>query len=245
MRTIVKLSGVEKAFDSLEVIKNLNFQVLEGEVVSLIGLSGCGKSTTLRIVANLENTDKGSIKRGFKRLAFIFQEPRLLPWRTALENILFVLKDRISNKIERQQIALHYLELMKLDQFKNYYPDQLSGGMKQRISVARALAINPDIILMDEPFSDLDLPLRLLLIDNLQEILKKESKTAIYVTHDIRESLLLSDRIYILTTKPMQVKEKLYISTEMKKMGNPKFSELEDHIINLLKEDSLREGENK
>lgn len=126
---------------------------------------------------------------------------------------------------------------MKLIQFKDYYPAQLSGGMKSRVSVARALAIDPDIILMDEPFSDIDFPLRLVLIDSLKRILEKESKTVIYVTHDIRDALLLSDRIYVLTARPMQLKEELFISEEVRDINNPKFSELERYGINLLKEE--------
>jgi NitT/TauT family transport system ATP-binding protein len=236
-KTVVKFSGVHKKFGSLEVIKNLNFKVSEGEVVSLIGLSGCGKSTTLRIIAGLEEVDKGAVEKRFNNLGFIFQEPRLLPWRTVLDNICFVLKDRIPNKIKRQEIALHYLNLMKLIQFKDYYPAQLSGGMKSRVSVARALAIDPDIILMDEPFSDIDFPLRLVLIDSLKEILEKEPKTVIYVTHDIRDALLLSDRIYVLTARPMYLKEELFISEESRDINNPKFSELERYVIKLLKEE--------
>jgi NitT/TauT family transport system ATP-binding protein len=109
--------------------------------------------------------------------------------------------------------------------------------MKSRVSVARALAIDPDIILMDEPFSDIDFPLRLVLIDSLKEILEKESKTVIYVTHDIRDALLLSDRIYVQTARPMQLKEELFISEEVRDINNPKFSELERYVINLLKEE--------
>lgn len=236
-KTLVKFSEVHKRFGSLQVIKDLNFKVPEGEVVSFIGLSGCGKSTTLRIIAGLEEVDKGTVEKKFNNLGFIFQEPRLLPWKTVLDNICFVLKDRISDKVERQEIALHYLNLMELTQFKDYYPAQLSGGMKSRVSVARALAIDPDIILMDEPFSDIDFPLRLVLIDSLKDILEKESKTVIYVTHDIRDALLLSDRIYVLTARPMQLKEELFISEEVRDINNPKFSELERYVINLLKEE--------
>lgn len=241
MTTIVKLSGVSKSFSSLEVIRRLDLAVREREVVSLIGPSGCGKSTTLRIIAGLEQSDGGSIERGFKWPAFIFQEPRLLSWRTALQNVLFVLNDRVPDQAERQQIASHYLELMGLGEFKNYYPAQLSGGMKRRVSIARALAIEPDLILMDEPLSDLDLPLRLVLIDNLREILKEEPRTVIYVTHDIRDALLLSDRIYVLTAKPMRVREELSIDSAMeRRMSNPELLKLEGRVIEFLKEESLR-----
>ena len=240
MKTIVKLIGVNKSFGSLEVIQGLNLTIKEGEVVSLIGLSGCGKSTALRFIAGLEQVNGGIIEKGFSRPAFIFQEPRLLPWRTALDNILFVLKDRIPDPAEAERVAMHYLGLMKLERFRDYYPAQLSGGMKQRTSMARALAIKPDLILMDEPFADLDLPLRLMFVNDLQKILKKGSETVIFVTHDIRDALLLSDRIYVLTAEPMQVKEELSIDKGTRlKMNDPQFIDLEEHLIDLLKEENL------
>lgn len=242
VRAVVRLTGVNKSFGELEVIRGLDLVVREREVVSFIGPSGCGKSTTLRITANLEQVDKGNVERDFKKSAFIFQEPRLLPWRNVLDNVCFVLRDRLLDSKERCRIAEHYLELMGLNGFKSYYPSQLSGGMKKRVAIARALAIEPDLILMDEPFSDLDLPLRLLLIDNLIEILKREPRTVIYVTHDIREALLLSHRIYVLTAKPMRVKEELTITGGLKrKIGGLQLFELEERVIEFLKEESLRE----
>lgn len=243
MKTVVRLAGVSKAFGALEVIRGLDLVVREREVVSLIGPSGCGKSTTLRIIAGLERSDKGNVKQDFERPAFIFQDPRLLPWRTALENVCFVLKDRLSDPKERRRIAEHHLGLMGLTDFESYYPSQLSGGMKRRVAIARALAIEPDLILMDEPLSDLDLPLRLLLIDNLVEILRREPRTVIYVTHDIREALLLSHRIYVLTARPMQVKEELAIEEGLKRrMRNPQLLELEARVLEFLKEESLSEA---
>jgi ABC-type nitrate/sulfonate/bicarbonate transport system ATPase subunit len=242
MKKIIELTAVRKSFDSLEVIENLNMTVTQNEVISLVGLSGCGKTTALRIVAGLEKSE-GIVERKFTSPAFIFQEPRLLPWKTALDNIIFVLFDRVSNQDKREKIAKRYLSLMAIDQFGDYYPSQLSGGMRKRISIARALAIEPDLLLMDEPFSDLDFPLRLLLIDNLKDILKVESRTVLYVTHDIREALLFSHRLYILTNKPMQVKEELFIHEKVRKQGmdNPEFIKLERYVINLLKEENLKE----
>lgn len=242
LKKIIELTAVRKSFDSLKVIENLNMTVTQNEVISLVGPSGCGKTTALKIIAGLERSE-GVIERNFTRPAFIFQEPRLLPWGTALANIIFVLFDRISSQKKREKIAKRYLSLMAIDQFGDYYPSQLSGGMKKRISIARALAIEPDLILMDEPFSDLDFPLRLLLIDHLKEILKAESRTVLYVTHDIREALLFSHRLYILTNKPMQVKEELFIHEKVRKQGmdNPEFIKLERHVIKLLKEENLKE----
>ncbi|MBN2395232.1 MAG: ABC transporter ATP-binding protein [Candidatus Atribacteria bacterium] len=242
MKKMIELSNVSKSFHSLKVIKKLNINVKEGEVVSLVGPSGCGKTTTLRMIAGLERSE-GQIKRDFNHPAFIFQEPRLLPWKTVLDNILFVLFDRISSQDKMVKIATYYLKLMAIDQFGGYYPAQLSGGMRKRVAIARALAIEPDLILMDEPFSDIDFPLRLLIIDHLDEILKKEGKTVLYVTHDIREALLVSHRLYILTNKPMQVKEELFIQRNLRKRGieNSDFHELEKHVIEILKEESLKE----
>jgi ABC-type nitrate/sulfonate/bicarbonate transport system ATPase subunit len=246
MKKIVELSGVSKSFNSLKVIENLNMIVIQNEIISLVGPSGCGKTTALRIIAGLERSE-GIIEKNFTRAAFIFQEPRLLPWRTALDNIIFVLFDRISNQDKREKIAKQYLNLMAIDKFGDYYPSQLSGGMKKRVSIARALAIEPDLILMDEPFSDLDFPLRMLLIDHLKQILKRESKTVLYVTHDIRDALLVSHRLYILTSKPMQVKEELSIHEKIREQGidNPEFLKLERYVIKFLKEENLKEMASK
>ncbi len=240
-KAIVKLVKVGKAFGKLKVIEELDLVVYEGEVISLTGPSGCGKTTTLRIIAGLEHCDEGYVWRGFKRAAFIFQEPRLLPWRTALDNICFVLKDRIRDPRKRCSIARQYLNLVGLTGFENYYPTQLSEGMRRRLCIARALAIEPDLVLMDEPFSNLDLPLRLLLIDKLSEILKKKKLTVIYVTHDVREALLLSHRLYLLTTRPMHVKEELKVPHEVRE-GKDIYGllKLETHAIELIKEETLK-----
>ena len=234
MAEIVRFEEVSKSFNSLKVIQKLDLVIKEGEIVSFIGPSGCGKTTILKMIIRLEEEEDGKVIRNFKNPAFIFQEPRLLPWRDTLENICFVLKDKIKNRDERLQIVRKYINMMGLSNFENYYPSQLSGGMKKRVAIARALSINPDIILMDEPFSDLDFPLRLLLIENLTDIFKKEKKTVVYVTHDIREALMLSDRIYVLTAKPSHVKE------EIKSVKND--LKLEEDIIEFLKEESLKEA---
>jgi ABC-type nitrate/sulfonate/bicarbonate transport system ATPase subunit len=242
MKKIIELVAVRKSFNALKVIENLNITVNQNEVISLVGPSGCGKTTALKIIAGLERSE-GIVEKNFTRPAFIFQEPRLLPWKTALDNIIFVLFDRVPKQDRREKIARRYLSLMGIDKFGGYYPSQLSGGMKKRVSIARALAIEPDLILMDEPFSDLDFPLRLLLIDHIKEILKVESRTVLYITHDIREALLFSHRLYILTNKPMQVKEELFIHDKVRKQGidNPEFIKLERHVIKFLKEENIKE----
>jgi NitT/TauT family transport system ATP-binding protein len=241
MTALVELSQVSKSFGPLQVIHRLDLTIDRQDVISLIGPSGCGKSTTLRVIAGLEQVDMGMVKRRFSQPAFVFQEPRLLPWQTALENIQFVLYDRVPDREERQRIVNHYLELMGLEKFARFYPAQLSGGMKKRVSIARALAIEPDLILMDEPLSDLDLPLRLLLIENLRRILIEDSRTVVYVTHDIRDALLLSHNIYVLTAKPMTIKNTIHIHTGMdRKMSNPELLKLEGQVIESLEEESLR-----
>jgi len=240
-RAVVKLVRVGKEFNGLKVIEGLDLTVYKGEVVSLIGPSGCGKTTTLRIIAGLERCDEGYVWRNFERAAFIFQETRLLPWRTTLENICFVLKDRILKPEERYSVAKRYLDLVGLTGFEDYYPAQLSGGMRKRLCIARALAIEPDLVLMDEPFSNIDLPLRLLLIDELSEILGKKKLTAIYVTHDVREALLLSHRLYILTARPMRVKEELKIPPEVRERREVRsLYELEAYVTGLVKEETLK-----
>ncbi len=209
MRLIVQLQHVAKQFGTLPVIADVSVTLVAGEIISLVGPSGCGKSTLLRIIAGVETVGDGQMQRYIapERIGFVFQDVRLLPWRTALENITFVLRDRIADKTQRYARAQRALQGVGLAGFEGYFPHQLSGGMQKRAAIARALAIDAELILFDEPFSDLDLPLRLLLIQEIQHVLKDRGKTAVYVTHDIREALTLSDRVYVLSARPAYVKE--------------------------------------
>jgi NitT/TauT family transport system ATP-binding protein len=175
----------------------------------------------LRLVAGVETPGAGEIRRHVppEQIGFVFQDLRLLPWRTALQNVTFVLRDRLLAQWQQESRARTALARVGLADFCHYHPAQLSGGMQKRVAIARALAIDAELILFDEPFADLDLPLRLLLIQDIHRVLKEERKTAIYVTHDIREALTFSDRVFVLTARPARVKEVISLAGQERLNG--------------------------
>jgi NitT/TauT family transport system ATP-binding protein len=202
---LVALREVHKAFHHLPVLEGITCGVEEGEVVSLVGPSGCGKSTMLRLMGGVETPDRGRVERRFQRVGFVFQEPRLLPWRTALENVALILLETIPDREPREARVRDLLARVGLDGFEAYHPPQLSGGMRQRVAIARALAVEPDFLLLDEPFAGLDFALRLQMIEFLRSLLAEQDRTAVYVTHDVREALVLGDRLILLSPRPAKI----------------------------------------
>ena len=207
MKPLVALREVHKAFHHLPVLEGITCAVSQGEVVSLVGPSGCGKSTLLRLMGGVEAPDRGQVERRFRRVGFVFQEPRLLPWRTALENVALVLLQTIPGREPREARARELLVRVGLEGFEAYHPPQLSGGMRQRVAIARALAVEPEFLLLDEPFAGLDFALRLQMIEFLRQLLAEQDRTAVYVTHDVREALALGDRLVLLSARPAQVRQ--------------------------------------
>jgi NitT/TauT family transport system ATP-binding protein len=198
----------------LNVLRNLSFDVHQGEVVSLIGESGCGKTTLLRIVQGLVRMDSGSVAVDGATVSgpgrdrgFVFQQASLLPWRTARQNVEFGLELQGLAKDARAERAIKLLELVGLAQAADQFPHQLSGGMQQRVGLARALAIEPAILLMDEPFSALDAQTREVLQLELVRIHERTAKTTLFVTHDLDEAIYLSDRVVVLAARPGRVKK--------------------------------------
>ena len=196
----------------LNVLRNLSFDVRQGEVVSLIGESGCGKTTLLRIIQGLVRMDSGLVAVDGRAVSgpgrdrgFVFQQASLLPWRTARENVEFGLELQGVARGSRTERALKLLMLVGLEQAAEQYPHQLSGGMQQRIGLARALAIDPAILLMDEPFSALDAQTREVLQLELMHIHEQTAKTTLFVTHDLDEAIYLSDRVVVLAARPGRV----------------------------------------
>lgn len=197
----------------LPVLQNIGFNVAQGEIVSLIGESGCGKTTLLRIIQGLVRLDSGSVLVDGRPVTtpgrdrgFVFQQASLLPWRTAQHNVELGLELQGLPRAERARRAQRLLELVGLEQAAEQYPHQLSGGMQQRIGLARALAIDPAILLMDEPFSALDAQTREVLQIELMRIHEHTRKTTLFVTHDLDEAIYLSDRVVVLAAKPGRVK---------------------------------------
>jgi NitT/TauT family transport system ATP-binding protein len=220
--TLIRIEKLTKTFDSngksVSAIKELNLMIEEGEFVSLLGPSGCGKTTILRLIAGLETPTEGVIyERGRKvegpgpDRGMVFQEFALFPWRTVVKNIEFGLEIKGMPKEERRKIAEKYIDLVNLEGFEDTHPNELSGGMKQRVGIARALANEPDVLLMDEPFGSLDAQTRNIMQRELLRIWEKTGKTVIFVTHSVDEALFLSDRVIVLTTRPASVKKEFNI----------------------------------
>ena len=218
----VQARGIEKKFtikgeegqtETLTTLHDFNLDVRQGEFLSILGPSGCGKSTFLGILAGLDDSDGGEImidgapmkKRDFSR-GMVFQSYALLPWRTVLENVGVGLEIRGVAKEERDRVAMEYLNLVGLAKFANQYPHQLSGGMRQRVAIARVLAYRPDLILMDEPFAALDAQTRESLQIELLRIWEADRKTIVFITHSIDEAVLLSERVAVMTARPGRVK---------------------------------------
>lgn len=209
--SIITLQDVSKEFvlpggERLRVLDKISFGVADGTFNSILGPSGCGKSTILNLIAGLDQHTSGNLLvTGKPKIGFVFQQPCLLNWRTILENVELPLESEGMNAAERRQIANRYLGLVGLGGYEHYYPLKLSGGMQQRASIARALAIEPEILLMDEPFSGLDEWTARKMRQELMRIWQETRKTIVFVTHSISEAVFLSQQILIVSPKPARV----------------------------------------
>ena len=220
--TIKKLSKIYHTNKSeIPAIKDLNLNIKEGEFVAIVGPSGCGKTTLLSILCSLEEKSQGEIiyTQGKQKMGYMFQNDTLFPWLNILDNTLLGLKVEKNITKENIEKVTKLLETYGLKDFIKKYPNNLSGGMRQRVALIRTLATNPDILLLDEPFSALDYQTRLAVSDDVWKIIKKEKKTTIMITHDIAEAISMADRIIVLTNRPAKVKS-IYI-IEMENKQNP------------------------
>lgn len=213
--TSIVLTNIKKIFTTgkrqITALTDINISIGDGEFFSIVGPSGCGKTTLLRILAGLDTASSGTVDIQITAddrpvNSMVFQEQSVFPWLTVIDNVAYGLKLRGIPKKERHQIAEKYLRMIGLTKFAQAYPHQLSGGMKQRVSVARAFANDPEILLMDEPFGALDEQNRILLQQELLRIWELSKKTTVFITHSIDEALCLSDRILIMTAHPGTVK---------------------------------------
>ncbi len=209
---ILVIKDLTKTYHSKDgetlAIKDLNLNIKEGEFLAIVGPSGCGKSTLLSILSNLEKKSNGNIIFPKKELniGYMLQEDTLFPWLNILNNSLLGLKVQKKLTKENKRKVLKLLEVYGLKDFIKKYPNSLSGGMRQRVALIRTLAINPDILLLDEPFSALDYQTRLAVSDDVWKIIKKEKKTTIMITHDIAEAISMADRVIVLSDRPAKVK---------------------------------------
>ncbi|MUT65946.1 ABC transporter ATP-binding protein [Paenibacillus sp. NEAU-GSW1] len=209
------IKGVSKIYGGAtptETLTNIDLTIEDGEFLSILGPSGCGKSTLLEILAGLQSPTSGEVLFGGKKLqgtgierGVVFQDPSLYPWRTVFQNVELGLEIRGASKADRKASVHKYLEMVGLRGFEHKYPHHLSGGMKQRAGLARALANSPEVLLMDEPFGAVDHLTRLQLQDDLLKIWEAEKKTVVFVTHDVSEAVFLGDRVVLLSPRPGRI----------------------------------------
>src|SRR5512140_1282081 len=241
VRTKLQTLDVSMVFktdgNSVNVLEHINLDIRQGEFVCLLGPSGCGKSTLLNIVAGFLRPTSGEViiegervQGPDSRRIFVFQERGVFPWLTVEGNIGFGLF-KLSKEEKEQRIA-HYIKLVGLGGFEKAYPQELSGGMKQRVEVARALAVNPDVLFLDEPFGALDSITRLVMRSELLRIRRAEKKTILFVTHDIDESVQLADRVVVMSTRPATIRRIVDIDmAHPRDLSSPRYIELRDLLL--------------
>jgi len=242
------VENISKEFEQRDVrspaLKSIHLEFEEKEFICVLGPSGCGKTTLLRIIAGLENPTSGTVlidgevvTGPTSRTAMIFQDYSLFPWRTVLDNIAFGLEMKGIGEEERHKMAGHYLDLIGLCGFGKNFPYELSGGMRQRVAVARALAIDPSVLLMDEPFGALDAQTRNMLQKQLLEIWDKTKKTVIFVTHSVDEAVFMADRIVVLTSRPGTIKEVVTIDLPRPRdRTSQDFAKVRRYVLGLIDE---------
>jgi len=236
----IEIRGLSKSFGELSVYRNLDLGVEESRVTALLGPSGCGKTTLLDMVAGVAFPDSGRIEgiEG-RKVGYVFQEPRLLPWKTVLGNIEFVLRDLFDPR-ECRARAGRWVELVGLSPFAEYYPNELSGGMRQRVGIARAFAYPSNLLLLDEPFQALDLGLKLGLVEVVDEAWRMDRRTTLFVTHDIGETLLLADDLFVLSAAPAEVRAHFRIDLPHgnRSLADDRLIEIERKLYTLLATES-------
>lgn len=254
----LRIRNIDKQFKTksglVSALENINLDVQPGEFVCLVGPSGCGKSTLLNIMAGLEKQDSGRI-RVFGKIGLMFQEPALFPWLKVKDNVGFGLKvkaekllriiwqkklgfkeDLKKNKDRIKSLVEAHIKLVHLDGFADSYPHELSGGMKQRVALARTLILNPDILLMDEPFAALDAQTREMLYKELQAIWQMTKKTVVFVTHNVREAVCLGDRVVVFSARPGRIKKIFNVDLPRPRdLGNLELIKMSNLIMDVLK----------
>lgn len=241
---VISVEGVSKIYELKDksesiALEKVDLSIEEGKFICLLGPSGCGKTTLLNMIAGFDKPSTGAIKINGKEVnqpstdrVAIFQNFGLLPWRTVIKNVELGLESKGFDEKKRREIAEEYLELVGLSDFKNHHPNQLSGGMQQRIAIARALAVDPEILFMDEPFGALDAMTRMTMQDEIERIWQEKKKTVIFVTHDIEEAVFLADEIIVMTPGPGKVKKIIDVPLARKRdRTSPDFLAIRDKVF--------------
>ena len=254
-RPVIELADVWKTFDkagrSVEALQAVSVGIARNEFAAILGPSGCGKSTLLNMVAGFDAPTRGAVRFDGEpvrtpspRRAVVFQEPALFPWYTVLDNITFGLHTRgIAPAAYRARVET-IIEQVGLQGFESHYPAELSGGMKQRVGIARVLVMEPDVLLMDEPFGSLDAQTRSVMQELLLSVWERHQQTVLFVTHDIEEALLLADSVSVMTARPGRIKKRLAVELPrpraLEVTTSPFFNELKREVLALIREESVK-----
>ena len=241
----------QRSEGSIQVFEGISFAVQPSEFISLVGPSGCGKTTFLRILDGLIPHDDGEILLDGKTIikpgpdkGFVFQDSSLLPWRTVMDNIILGLELQGAGKREARKKAERYIALVGLAGFEHHYPHELSGGMQQRVNLARALIVDPQVLLMDEPFASLDAQTREIMQAELLKMWNQTKKTVIFVTHQIEEAIYLSDRVVVFSARPASIREIVKVGIPRPRSLSVKrskeFLDLADHVWGIIQEEVLK-----
>ena len=254
-RPVVELQDVWKTFDKsgrvVEALQAVSIGAARNEFVAILGPSGCGKSTLLNMVAGFDVPTRGAVlfdgapvQAPDPRRAVVFQEPALFPWYTVLDNITFGLRTRGLAATSYRTRVETIIEQVGLRGFESHYPAELSGGMKQRVGIARVLVMEPDVLLMDEPFGSLDAQTRSVMQELLLSVWERHQQTVLFVTHDIEEALLLADTVSVMTARPGRIKKRLVVELprprSIEVTTSPAFNDLKREVLALIREESLK-----
>jgi NitT/TauT family transport system ATP-binding protein len=254
-RPVIELADVWKTFDkagrSVEALQGVSVSIARNEFAAILGPSGCGKSTLLNMVAGFDAPTRGAVRFDGEpvrtpgpRRAVVFQEPALFPWYSVLDNITFGLRTRGIAPASYRERVQTIIEQVGLQGFESHYPAELSGGMKQRVGIARVLVMEPDVLLMDEPFGSLDAQTRSVMQELLLSVWERHQQTVLFVTHDIEEALLLADSVSVMTARPGRIKKRLAVALprprSLEVTTSPFFNELKREVLALIREESVK-----
>ncbi len=245
----LRFDGITKTFGELEVIRQFETTIRQGEIVALVGPSGCGKSTLLHMVAGLQHPSSGTLTADGKDVSrpspertLVFQEHALYPWMTLIENVALALEFQNRDKTYAREQARKWLGRVKLAGFEDYYPHQVSGGMRQRCALARAFIARPQVLLLDEPFGALDALTRMTLQSVLKDLIEEERPTVVLVTHDVDEALYLADRVLVFSNRPATVLQEIELGHIPKTHDLSAFAHIRRDVLQLLGIDTDTEG---